>query len=111
MNEAVQVRVAERIRELRLEAGLSQRQVAKRIKSHREIVARMESGRHTLTLETVARLAHAFECQLVDILVVLDTHPQWDVARGCWRGMYVEGARPTEEPPKGEACSDTQSQS
>lgn len=53
------VRLGQRIRELRLAAGLTQAELARRTGIHRPNIARVEAGRHTPSLETIARLAHA----------------------------------------------------
>jgi DNA-binding XRE family transcriptional regulator len=52
-------RLGKRIRELRLEAGLTQAELARRTGIHRPNIARVEAGRHTPSLETIARLATA----------------------------------------------------
>ena len=53
------VRLGQRIRELRLAAGLTQAELARRTGIHRPNIARVEAGRHTPSLETLARLANA----------------------------------------------------
>ena len=53
------VRLGQRIRELRLAAGLTQAELARRTGIHRPNIARVEAGRHTPSLETLARLASA----------------------------------------------------
>ena len=53
------VRLGQRLRELRLEAGLTQAELARRTGIHRPNIARVEAGRHTPSLETLARLAAA----------------------------------------------------
>jgi len=53
------VRLGQRIRELRLAAGLTQAELARRTGIHRPNIARVEAGRHTPSLETLARLATA----------------------------------------------------
>lgn len=53
------VMLGKRIRELRLAAGLTQAELARRTGIHRPNIARVEAGRHTPSLETLARLAHA----------------------------------------------------
>ena len=53
------VRLGARIRELRLAANLTQAELAKRTGIHRPNIARVEAGRHTPSLETLARLASA----------------------------------------------------
>lgn len=52
-------RLGARLRALRLEAGLTQAELARRTGIHRPNIARVEAGRHTPSLETLARLAHA----------------------------------------------------
>ncbi len=52
-------RLGARLRELRLEAGLTQAELARRTGIHRPNIARVEAGRHTPSLETLARLAAA----------------------------------------------------
>jgi DNA-binding XRE family transcriptional regulator len=53
------VKLGRRIRELRLAAGLTQAELARRTGIHRPNIARVEAGRHTPSLETLARLAQA----------------------------------------------------
>jgi DNA-binding XRE family transcriptional regulator len=52
-------RLGNRLRELRREAGLTQAELARRTGIHRPNIARVEAGRHTPSLETLARLASA----------------------------------------------------
>ncbi|MEM9193698.1 MAG: helix-turn-helix domain-containing protein [Myxococcota bacterium] len=52
-------RLGKRLRELRKAAGLTQAEVARRTGIHRPNIARVEAGRHTPSLETLARLATA----------------------------------------------------
>jgi DNA-binding XRE family transcriptional regulator len=52
-------RLGARIRSLRLAAGLTQAELARRTGIHRPNIARVEAGRHTPSLETLARLASA----------------------------------------------------
>jgi DNA-binding XRE family transcriptional regulator len=53
------VRLGARLRELRVAAGLTQAELARRTGIHRPNIARVEAGRHTPSLETLARLASA----------------------------------------------------
>lgn len=48
-----------RLRSLRVQAGLTQAELARRTGIHRPNIARVEAGRHTPSLETLARLAQA----------------------------------------------------
>lgn len=58
-----------RLRALRLEAGLTQAELARRTGIHRPNIARVEAGRHTPSLETLARLAHAIGVPTTRVLV------------------------------------------
>lgn len=53
------VRLGQRLRALRIAAGLTQAELARRTGIHRPNIARVEAGRHTPSLETLARLASA----------------------------------------------------
>ncbi len=52
-------RLGARLRALRLAAGLTQAELARRTGIHRPNIARVEAGRHTPSLETLARIAKA----------------------------------------------------
>lgn len=52
-------RLGARLKALRLEAGLTQAELARRTGIHRPNIARVEAGRHTPSLETLSRLANA----------------------------------------------------
>jgi len=52
-------KLGKRLRTLRLEAGLTQAELARRTGIHRPNIARVEAGRHTPSLETLTRLASA----------------------------------------------------
>lgn len=52
-------RLGARLRELRVAAGLTQAELARRTGIHRPNIARVEAGRHTPSLDTLARLASA----------------------------------------------------
>jgi putative transcriptional regulator len=59
MSEVDGQRLGSRIRALRLAAGLTQAELARRTGIHRPNIARVEAGRHTPSLETLSRLASA----------------------------------------------------
>lgn len=63
------VRLGRRIRELRLAAGLTQAELARRTGIHRPNIARVEAGRHTPSLETLARLANAIGVPTTAVIV------------------------------------------
>lgn len=52
-------KVGSRLRELRKAAGLTQAELARRTGIHRPNIARVEAGRHTPSLDTLARIAAA----------------------------------------------------
>lgn len=64
--------IGARIRELRLDAELTQEQLAFLVGTHRPIVGRVENGRHVITIETVACYAAALGLEMGDLLVALD---------------------------------------
>lgn len=64
--------VGARIRELRVDAEMTQRELARRIRSHGPIVCRIERGLHVPDLNTVARIARALDLELATVLVCLD---------------------------------------
>lgn len=57
-----------RLRELRLAAGLTQAELARRTGIHRPNIARVEAGRHTPSLETLSRLASAIGVSTTTVL-------------------------------------------
>lgn len=65
---------AELVRSARTRAGLSQRQLALRAGVSQPAVARLESGRHTPSLTTLARLLAACGQRLVLDSVPVDDH-------------------------------------
>jgi DNA-binding XRE family transcriptional regulator len=62
------VRLGQRLRELRVAAGLTQAELARRTGIHRPNIARVEAGRHTPSLETLARLATAIGVPTTSVL-------------------------------------------
>jgi DNA-binding XRE family transcriptional regulator len=61
-------RLGARLRELRVAAGLTQAELARRTGIHRPNIARVEAGRHTPSLETLARLASAIGVPTTHVL-------------------------------------------
>lgn len=57
-----------RLKALRLEAGLTQAELARRTGIHRPNIARVEAGRHTPSLETLSRIAHAIGVPTTQVL-------------------------------------------
>ena len=62
------VRLGARLRELRVAAGLTQAELARRTGIHRPNIARVEAGRHTPSLDTLARLASAIGVPTTTVL-------------------------------------------
>lgn len=57
-----------RLKELRLAAGLTQAELARRTGIHRPNIARVEAGRHTPSLETLSRIAGAIGVPTTHVL-------------------------------------------
>lgn len=64
----LQAAIGKAIRSRRLACGLSQGQLARKLRSYRPIVARIEAGRHSLNVETLIRFAEALSCSPSDVL-------------------------------------------
>lgn len=64
--------VGARLRELRVDAEMTQEQIADATGIHRPVVARMERGIHVADVDTVTRYANALGLGLADVLVCLD---------------------------------------
>ena len=62
-------RLGARLRQLRKAAGLTQAELARRTGIHRPNIARVEAGRHTPSLETLARLATAIGVPTTAVLM------------------------------------------
>jgi len=62
------VRLGRRLRALRMAAGLTQAELARRTGIHRPNIARVEAGRHTPSLDTLARLASAIGVPTTSVL-------------------------------------------
>ncbi len=60
--------VGARLRALRVAAGLTQAELARRTGIHRPNIARVEAGRHTPSLDTLARLAAAIGIPTLELL-------------------------------------------
>lgn len=57
--------VGEQIREIREEAGLTQDELAKRMSISQQIISRVENGRENISLETLERIAHALNREVI----------------------------------------------
>jgi transcriptional regulator with XRE-family HTH domain len=61
-----------RLRELRVAAGLTQKQLAERSGTSSAAISNFEAGNNSPTLGTLVRLAHAIECNVSELVTVLD---------------------------------------
>jgi len=68
------------LRMLRLRVGLSQRQLADRIKTPRTYVSKIENGKCAPSLHTLGRLALALEVSLADLLESVERSRQSELA-------------------------------
>jgi ribosome-binding protein aMBF1 (putative translation factor) len=57
--------VARQVILLRTRSGISQEELARRVGTSKSAIARLESGRHQPTVETLRRVAAAFDVRLV----------------------------------------------
>jgi UDP-N-acetylglucosamine 1-carboxyvinyltransferase len=62
----------QRLRVLRLEAGLTQSDLAQRLGTTQSAVARMESGQQRTTLQALDRAAAALDCELALVIARRD---------------------------------------
>ena len=69
---AVEPSLGEQVRQLRVAAGLTQRELALRIRSSQPAVARLEAGLRTPTLTTLERVAQALGHDLMLLLPCRD---------------------------------------
>jgi transcriptional regulator with XRE-family HTH domain len=58
-------KVALRVIQLRMRAGISQEELARRVGTTKSAISRLESGRHTPNVETLQRIAEAVGARLV----------------------------------------------
>ncbi|HEX8153319.1 MAG TPA: helix-turn-helix transcriptional regulator [Thermoanaerobaculia bacterium] len=61
-----------RLRELRAAAGLTQRELATRSGTSSAAISNFEAGNNAPTLGTLVRLADALDCNVTDLVGVLD---------------------------------------
>ena len=57
-------RIGKLIADIRKEKGLSQAQLAERCGTHQGHIARIELGKYSVGLDTLASIAEALDCQL-----------------------------------------------
>jgi len=59
-HELVRLRLAYQIKSMRTAEKLTQKDVAQKAKMPQSVVARIESGKHNASLDTLERIAHVF---------------------------------------------------
>lgn len=64
----LQKEVGEKIRDRRLELGMTQAQLAKKLKTSQSVVSDIEVGRYSPTLDTIERCAKVLGVPLRDLL-------------------------------------------
>lgn len=65
LQELARLRLARQIRDIRMTKQLTQEEVAKKAHMPQSVVARIESGKHSMSLETLDRIAHALNKKVV----------------------------------------------
>ena len=76
------LRVAVHVIRFRNEAGLTQKELAERMKKKQSWISRVEAGEENLTLKTLGQLAYALEKDLAEFLQSVDMEPP--VPRFVW---------------------------
>ncbi len=56
------------IRTLRISKGIKQEVLAEQIGYSQSYLSELENGKHHFTLELLQKLAHVFECELADLI-------------------------------------------
>ncbi len=62
--ELARLRLARHIREIRTAKKLTQKAVAQKANMPQSVIARMESGKHGISLDTLERIAHVFNKEI-----------------------------------------------
>jgi predicted DNA-binding mobile mystery protein A len=66
-------KIGQRLRDIRQTIGMTQKQLAKRIKISQPLLSRIEDNAGSCALKTVARVARALECDFLGALISKDT--------------------------------------
>jgi transcriptional regulator with XRE-family HTH domain len=72
MNQTLAQRMGKVVRSFRVEAGLSQEELAARCGLHRTYIGSIERGEKTITIETVHKLAKAFGISMTQLFECLE---------------------------------------
>ena len=62
--ETVRIRLSRRIRDIRIEKKLTQEAVAERASMPQSVIARLESGEHSISVDTLGKVAGALGKQI-----------------------------------------------
>lgn len=62
-------KIGERLRDIRSALGMTQKQLAKKIKISQPLLSRIEESTGSCTLKTIARVASALECGFLGVLI------------------------------------------
>ena len=57
--ESMRIKLAQKIRETRVKQNLTQQAIAKKAAMPQSVIARLESGEHGMSVDTLSRVAHA----------------------------------------------------
>src|SRR3989338_11256556 len=64
--ESARIKLAAKIREIRIQKKMTQEAVAKKAEMPQSVIARLESGEHGVSLDTLNRIAYAL-CKEVEL--------------------------------------------
>lgn len=90
-------RIGLRVRALRMERGLTQGQLARRVGTHRPLVSRVEAGRYLPTIETVCEYAEALGVSPSVVLDVVGSVPTPERLVDVWREVVTPVVHEAEE--------------
>ena len=65
MNEDLAIRIREEVRSARVKAGITQADLAMKIKTQQPIISRLESGKYLPTMTLLKRIADAYKAKLL----------------------------------------------
>jgi predicted DNA-binding mobile mystery protein A len=66
-------KLGQRLRDIRQALGITQKQLAKRLKTSQPLISRIEDNIESCTLKTIVRVARALECEFLGALVSKET--------------------------------------
>ena len=72
-------RLGQRLKDIREALGMTQKQLAKKLKVKQPLIARMEKNISSCSLDTITRIANGLECELMGMIV--SKEPLEDIIR------------------------------